>query len=160
MFAASADAAARRRSDSGGVQRNGGPMSTTATGITSERLIGPIAAAIAVGATAVANLFVSGDESGSATIFAGCAVVTLAVAALLFGRVVPRAKEGNPARVGLVLAALSVLTLLVFWSGLPQILAPAAIVLGLAAPRSGESIAAVAIGSLAYAASLVGAVIG
>jgi hypothetical protein len=87
-------------------------------------------------------------------------VVALGAAALLFGRIVPRAKEGSTARTALVLALLSVVLLTAFWSGLPQVVAPAAIVLGLAAPRSGESLSAVAIGSLVYAASLVGAVIG
>lgn len=134
-------------------------MSTTVSGITNERLIGPIAAAIAVGAIAVANFLTEGENGGAGPFGVG-AVVTLIVAALLFGRVVPRSKDGSAARVGLLLAALSVLTLVAFWSGLPQILAPAAIVLGLGAPRSGESIAAVAIGSVAYAASLVAVFVG
>ena len=135
-------------------------MSVTASPITNERLIGPIVAAIALGAIAVANFAIEGDESGGAGPFAICAVVSLIVATLLFGRVVPRAKEGSTARVALMLAALSVLTLVAFWSGLPQVLAPAAIVLGLAAPRSAEAVAATAIGTVAYAASLVGVFVG
>jgi hypothetical protein len=42
----------------------------------------------------------------------------------------------------------------------PHVLAPAAIVLGVAAPRSRESIAAVTLGSVAYALSLVGVFVG
>jgi hypothetical protein len=134
-------------------------MSATASGITNERLTGPVVAALAIGAIAVAN-FVAEGENGGAGPFAVSAIVALIVAALVFGRVIPRAKDGATARTALVLAALSVLLLVAFWSGLPQILAPAAIVLGLAAPRSGESIAAVAIGSLAYAVSLVSVFVG
>jgi hypothetical protein len=135
-------------------------MAATPVGITNEKLIGPIVAAIAVGAVAAANLMISDGENGGTVEFFVCAAVALGAAALVFGRIVPRAKDGATARTALILALLSVVLLVAFWSGLPQVLAPAAIVLGLAAPRSGESLSAVAIGSLAYAASLVGAVIG
>jgi hypothetical protein len=135
-------------------------MSATVTGITNERVVAPIVALIAIGALAVAN-FVGDGENGGAGPFAITAVITLAVAALLFARVVPGARESAGAgRTALVLAVLAVLTLAVFWSGLPQVLGPAAIVLGLAAPRSGESVAAVALGTLAYALSLVAVFIG
>jgi hypothetical protein len=88
-------------------------------------------------------------------------VIAVLAAVVLFGHVVPRAMEGpRPARIALILAALTLLTGVVFWSGLPQVLGPAAIVLGLAAPRNGESVAAIGIGSLAYVASLVACVIG
>jgi CBS domain containing-hemolysin-like protein len=135
-------------------------MSASLSGITNTRLIGPVAVAIAVAAMAVANFAGNGDNGGAGP-FAAAAVVAIVAGALLFGRVVPRAIEGDrPARTALVLAALSVVTLLAFWIGLPQVLAPAAIVLGLAAPRSGEATAAVAIGSVAYVLSLVAAVVG
>jgi hypothetical protein len=135
-------------------------MSASLSGITNTRLIGPLAVAIAVAAVAVANFAGNGDNGGAGP-FAVGAVVAIAVGALLFARVVPRAIEGDrPARTALILAALSVLTLLVFWSGLPQVLAPAAIVLGLAAPRSGEATAATAVASVAYVASLVACAIG
>jgi hypothetical protein len=135
-------------------------MSAAVTGISNERLVGPIAAAVAVGALAVANFVADGDNGGAGP-FALSAVITLAVAALLFGRVIPSAREGaRPGRTALVVAVLAVLTLVVFWSGLPQILAPAAIALGLTAPRSGESVAAVTLGSVAYALSLVAVFVG
>ena len=135
-------------------------MSATVTGITNERVVGPVVALIMLGALAVAN-FVGEGENGGPAEFAVTAVIALGVAALLFGRVVPNARESTSAgRTALVLAALAVLTLVVFWSGLPQVLAPAAIVLGLAGPRSGESVAATVLGSVAYALSLVAVFIG
>ena len=131
-------------------------MSATVTGITNERVVGPIVGLIMLGAIAVAN-FVGEGENGGPAEFAVSAVVALAVAALLFGRVVPNARESaRPGRTALVLAILAVVTLVVFWSGLPQVLAPAAIVLGMAAPRSRETVAATVLGSVAYALSLVG----
>ena len=135
-------------------------MSATVTGITNERVVGPIVGLIMLGAIAVANFVAEGENGGPAE-FAVSAVVALAVAALLFGRVVPNARESaRPGRTALVLAILAVVTLVVFWSGLPQVLAPAAIVLGVAAPRSREAVAATVLGSVAYALSLVGVLIG
>jgi hypothetical protein len=135
-------------------------MSVSLSGITNARLVGPVAIALAVAATAIANFGGSGDNGGAGP-FAICAVVTLAVGALLFARVVPNAVEGSrPARAALVLAGLSVLALAAFWSGLPQVIAPAAIVVGLSAPRSRGSVTAVTIASVAYALSLVAAVVG
>jgi hypothetical protein len=151
----------RERADAGDVNRTQEDvMSAAVTGITNERMIGPIAAAIAIGALAVANFVADGDNGGAGP-FAVTAVITLVVAALLFGRVVPAARESSRSgRTALALAVLAALTLVAFWSGLPQVLAPAAIVIGLAAPRSGESVAAVVLGSIAYVASLVAVFIG
>lgn len=135
-------------------------MSAAVTGITNERIVGPLVALIALGALAVANFMGEGENGGPAE-FAVTAVVALAVAAVLFGRVVPNARESARAgRTALVLAVLAVVTLVAFWSGLPQVLAPAAIVLGLAAPRGREAVAATVLGSVAYALSLVGVFIG
>lgn len=135
-------------------------MSATMSGITNTRLVGAATVVVALAALAVAN-FATGGENGGAGPFAVTAVIAILAAVVLFGRVVPRAIEGaQPARIALILAGLALLTGVVFWSGLPQVLGPAAIVLGLAAPRNGESIAAVGIGSLAYVASLVACVIG
>ena len=135
-------------------------MSAAVTGIRNERLVGALSVLVAIGSLAVAN-FVTEGENGGAGPFIVTSVIAIVAAAVLFGRVVPSAIEGpRPARTALVLAALTILTGVVFWTGLPQVLGPAAIVLGLAAPRSGESVAAVAIGSLAYVASLVGCVVG
>jgi hypothetical protein len=137
-----------------------GAASETSAGMLNERVAGPVAVAIALGAVAVANFAGSGDNGGAGP-FAICAVVTLAVGALVFGRVVPRAKQGSrPGRAAIILAVLSVVCLAVFWSGVPQVLAPAAIVAGLARPRTGESTAAVVLASVAYALSLVAVFVG
>ena len=137
-----------------------GTASEGSGGIANERVVGPVAVAIALGAVGVASFAGSGDNGGAGQ-FAICAVVSVAVGALAFGRVVPRAKAGSrPGRTALILAVLSVLCLAAFWSGVPQVLAPAAIVLGLAMPRNGESTAAVVLASVAYALSLVAAVVG
>ena len=136
-------------------------MSAAVTGVREERIAGPLAALIALGALAVANFMGTEGENGGPAEFAVTAVITLAIAAFLFGRVVPNARNGARAgRTALVLAVLATLTLVVFWSGLPQVLAPAAIVLGMAATRSGESVAAVTLGSVAYALSLVAVFVG
>ena len=135
-------------------------MSASLTGIANPRLVAPLTVAIAAAALAAAN-FSGNGENGGAGPYAVSLAIAVLVTALMFGRVVPRALEGpRPARIALVIAGLSVLTCVAFWSGLPQALAPAAIVLGLASPRSGESVAATGIASVAYVASLVGCVIG
>ena len=135
-------------------------MSATLSGTTNLRLIGAATTVVAIAALAIAN-FASEGENGGAGPFAVTTVIAILAAVVLFGRVVPRSMERpNPARVALLLAGLTLLTGVAFWSGLPQVLGPAAIVLGLAAPRNGESVAAIGIGSLAYVASLVACVIG
>jgi CBS domain containing-hemolysin-like protein len=135
-------------------------MSATLSGITNTRLVGAASVAVAVAALAVAN-FAADGENGGAGPFAITSAIAVLTALLLFGRVLPRAMERpNAGRVALVLAALTLLTSVIFWSGLPQVLGPAAIILGLATPRSGESFAAIGIGSVAYVASLVACVIG
>jgi hypothetical protein len=137
-----------------------GAASETSAASANERLVGPIAVAIALGAVAVANFAGSGDNGGAGA-FAICVVVSLAAGGLVFGRVVPRAKAGSrPGRTALVLAVVSVVCLAAFWSGLPQVLAPAAIVAGLARPRNGESTAAVVLASVAYVLSLVAVFVG
>lgn len=135
-------------------------MSATMSGITNMRVIGTATTAVAIAALAAAN-FVGEGENGGVGPFAVTSVIAILAAVVLFGRVVPRAVERpDAARIALGLAALALLTGVAFWSGLPQVLGPAAIVLGLAAPRSGESVAAIGIGSVAYVASLAASVIG
>ena len=136
-------------------------MSAAISGIKQERIVAPLVVVIALGSLAVANFVGTEGEDGGLGPFAITAVVTLAVAALVFGRVVPGARNGaRPGRTALILAALATLTLVAFWSGLPQVLAPAAIVLGMSAPRSRESIAAVTLGSVAYLLALIGVFVG
>ena len=116
---------------------------------------------MAIGALAVAN-FVAEGENGGAGPFAVTSVFAVLAAVVLFGRVVPRAMEGprrraHRARAGRPRPADPASC---SGAGCRRCSAPAAIVLGLAAPRNGESIAAIGIGSIAYVASLVACVIG
>ena len=92
--------------------------------------VGLLAVALAAAALAVAN-FVSTDpgENGGGTAYAVTLVISLAVAAAVFGWAIPR--SARPAHVGLVVGAIGLLSVAAFWSGLPYVLGPAAIVLGL-----------------------------
>ena len=56
---------------------------------------------------------------------------------VLFGWAIPRIER--PARAGLVVGVIGVLSLAAFWSGLPYVLGPAAIVLGLLGRAREES---------------------
>jgi hypothetical protein len=132
-------------------------MSAAISGIKSERIAGPIVALIALGALAVANFDKGPGEQGGPAEYALMGTVALLVTALVFGRVIPNARQGARAgRVALIMAVAATLTLVFFWTGLPYVFAPAAILLGSAAPRSGESVAAVTLGSAAYLLGLVG----
>lgn len=103
------------------------------------------AVGIALGLAAMAVDHLLGDDPGleDPPAFAISALIVLAVAGLLFGRVVPRARD--PRRAGFIVALLSVASLPLIWLGVPFAVAPAAIALG----RKGDgrlSTAAVAIG--------------
>ena len=76
------------------------------------------------------------------------------IAAVLFGRVLPGVAD--PARAGWILAALGLVSLVVFWSGLPFVLGMGAVYSGLRAGRAGP----VAAGALVIALGLVGSAIG
>ena len=73
---------------------------------------------------------------------------------MLFGRVLPNADD--PARAGWILAALALVSCVVFWSGLPFVLGMGAVYSGGRAERSGP----VALGALAIVLGVVGCLIG
>lgn len=129
------------------------------------RAVGIGAVAVGLASLAVAN-FVTPGENGGAVEFAVTGGFMLVVAAIVFGLVVPRAREnGQLVRTALVLTALSVLGGIAFWSGLGQVTAPAAVLLGyLALEREGSSRGgawtAIVISGLLYAAILTASVIG
>src|SRR5262245_47867592 len=75
-------------------------------------------------------------------------VAALAVFAVVF----PRAERAGA--VGLVLSALAVLTIAVFWSGLPVVLAAGGILLGWKARSQPLGRAAIALGALAVLADV------
>lgn len=91
-------------------------------------LAGFAAAALTAVALAAAN-FISEGENGGPGPYAITLGLSLAIAAVLFGWAIPRSER--PARAGLIAGALGLLSLPVFWSGLPYVLGPAAVVYGL-----------------------------
>jgi hypothetical protein len=122
------------------------------------RRVGALAVAAALVAAAFANMI--GNEAGESGDVVGFFVVGLisaAVAALLFLRVIPAAADtgGERAeRTGLITSVLAFLSVAVFWSGLPFVLGPAGVILGrIAAERSersrGTATAAIVIGVVA-----------
>ena len=114
------------------------------------------AAALAAGLSAWGTYGDHAPDTGEYLIVLGMIAVA---AAVVFGWAVPRALRGEaPGAAALVLSVLGVLSIAVFWSGLPPVLATGGIVLGWAgrnAPRhAGFARAAVAVGLLALAANV------
>jgi amino acid transporter len=131
--------------------------------VPSERTVGVIAVVVAIVGAAFANV-INNDpgEEGEWSIFIVSAVLLVPIGAFLFGRVVPRARERQPARTGLVMSILGFLTVAAFWTGLPYLLGAGGAFLGLAgevrSPRTearGLAIAAMLIGALAIALATV-----
>jgi hypothetical protein len=101
--------------------------------LSRQTAIGIGVSAIAVAAMAVDHLL--GDDPGLEDVptFLISSGLTLAVAAVVFGIVVPRA-AADPVRAakhGLVLSALSVLVIVTIWLGLPFPIAGGGVALGL-----------------------------
>lgn len=115
-----------------------------------------LAAAVLTAVALAAGNFVTEGENGGAGPYAITLVASLAVAAALFGWMIPRSER--PARAGLVVAMLGLLSLPAFWTGLPYVLGPAAIVLGLLGRERADSrtaaTVAVALGALATVAGI------
>jgi hypothetical protein len=122
-------------------------------------LVGIVAAAVTAAALAAANFVATapGDNGGGGE-YAITLALSLAVAAAIFGWLIPRTRR--PAHVGIVVGAIGLLSVAAFWSGLPYVLGPAAIVLGLLGRTRPEQRAAgtvaVALGALATAGALAG----
>jgi cation transport ATPase len=127
-------------------------MTTTLHRIQDERLAGALALLITVPALAYGN-FTAGGEGGAGP-FAVSVGVCAVLAAVLFGRVLPSTAE--PARAAWILAALALLTCVVFWSGLPFVLGMGAIYSGGRAGRSAPA----ALGALAIVLAFVGCLVG
>jgi hypothetical protein len=139
-------------------------MDHTTQLIDNDRLAGGLTAAIAVAAMAAANFIGVAGEDGGLMPFLVTTAITLLMVALVFGWAIPRYRDGAAGKAALVLAVLAVVTLIGYWSGIPEVLAPAAIVLGLAGRRHesgrGLATAAVVLGSVAYLVSLFASVAG
>jgi hypothetical protein len=124
-------------------------------------MLGGLGAAIlAAVALAVANFGGSGGNGGAPE-YAVTLACSLAVAAALFGWVIPRSER--PARAGLIAGLLGALALPVFWTGLPFVLGPAAVALGLLGrvrPEArGQATVALALGAFVTVAGVAGLVL-
>ena len=130
---------------------------------TARRAVGPVAVAAIALAVVLAAIGTYVDNSstndqGTREFLVVCAVIAVG-AAVVFGWIVPkmleRASAGTPA---LVLAGLGLVTVVVFWTGLPPILAAGGGLLGWAgrnaAHGAGRSRAAAAIAVLALIADV------
>ena len=134
--------------------------------LSRESWIGVGATALAVAAMAVDHLM--GDDPAlleDPFAFAASAVLCLALAVFVFGRLVPRTKaapdrERRAAGRALVLSALAVIGApLVFWLGLPFVLAGGGVALGLLGsqgPRRRPALAAIALGVLVIGLGAIG----
>ena len=128
-------------------------MSTTLTRIDDARLAGTLAVLLAAAGLAFANFGGNGDNGGGVE-YAVSLGVCAVLAAVLFGRVLPRAAD--PVRTAWILAALALVTCLAFWSGLPFVLGLGAIY---SASRAGAT-APAAVGALAVVLAFAGCVVG
>lgn len=123
--------------------------------------IGVGAAVLTAAALAGANFFGEEGENGGPGPYAITLAASLAIAAALFGWAIPRIER--PARAGLVVGVLALLSLPAFWSGLPYVLGPAAIALGLLgrarAESRGSGTVAVGIGTVATVAAIAAIIV-
>jgi hypothetical protein len=128
-------------------------MDTTLTPIRDERLAGGLALLVAAAALAVANFTGDGGDGGAGAYALGVGLVAV-LAIVLFGRVLPGA--AHPARAGWILAALALVSCVVFWSGLPFVLGFAAAYCGARAGRAGPVLAGLLVVVAAVVACFVG----
>ena len=128
--------------------------------LSQQTTIGVGVSAIAVAAMSVDHLL--GDDPGLEDVptFLLSSGLTLAVAAVVFGIVVPRA-AADPVRAakrGVVLSALSVLVIVTIWLGLPFPIAGGGIALGLIGRRGSHRTRATVAVVLGAAVVLLGTV--
>jgi hypothetical protein len=135
---------------------------TGSTQRSSLTMVGPIAGLAAVAAAALANLgnlTSHTNENGGVGDFVSCALIALVLTAVLFGWALPRWHGSQRAPV--VLALLAVLSLGAFWAGVPEVIAPAAIVAALTAEkRTLAQKGAIVVATLALLAGVVAALVG
>ena len=125
------------------------------------RRTGIAAASVALAIVLLAIGAYGGDDDDTGY-FLIASAITIAVAVVLFWVIVPRITR--PGLGGLIIGILAVVSLVVFWLGLPAPLAGAAAVLGLTARESGseagKGTAALALAAVAVVAAVVFAFIG
>ncbi len=124
-----------------------------------------VAVGIAAGLAAWGTFGGEGENDSAGDYLAVLAIIAVA-AAVVYGFIVPRALGGaNAARTALILSVIGLVTVVVFWSGLPVVFAVAGIFtgvqvqqrmgMGATGQRRGLASAAVAVGVLALLADLI-----
>ena len=120
-----------------------------------------LAAALLTAAALAAASFTGSGDDGGAVEYAVTLGASLIVLLALFGWVIPR--TSRCARAGLVVGALGVLSVAVYWTGLPYVLGPAAVVFGLLGRSRGEgrgqTMTAIALGVLVTIAGVAALVV-
>ena len=121
---------------------------------------GIAAALLTAVALAAANFIGEAGDNGGGPAYAMTLAVSLLVAIGLFGWVIPRTTR--PAKVGLVVGVVALLSIAAYWTGLPYVLGPAAIVLGQLGRARAETrmpgTIAVVLGALATAGAIAAVV--
>jgi hypothetical protein len=119
------------------------------------RLAAPAAIAFLISAALAAWGTFGGDEDHATREYLVVLLIIVVAIAIVFGLVIPRAEAGeHAARTALILSVLGVLTIAVFWAGLPPVLAIGGIVLARTAGTSTLARAGLIVGVLALLADL------
>jgi hypothetical protein len=136
-------------------------MSVSVSGWANERLAGPVAVVVALAATLFANLS-SEDGNGGTGPAIVCAAAVLIAGGVVYGLIVPRARRGaRLSRAAMYMGIAAFVSVLAFWSGLPLVIAPAAIVLAASAPaRDRDATIAYVLATIAIVLTVVGLVFG
>jgi hypothetical protein len=125
---------------------------------------GCLALGVAVVLTAIGTYAGTGTEGGDSIasylgLVAVLAAITVGVYALAVRRAESHEDAASRTRAALILGACSVLSIAVFWTGLPTVLAAGAVLLGYDARRAGGAGAmpyvAAGLGCLAFVAAIV-----
>jgi hypothetical protein len=122
---------------------------------------GVAAAILTAVALSAANFAGDSGDNGGAPEYAVTLAVSLLVAIGLFGWAIPR--TSRPAMTGLVVGVIALLSVAAYWTGLPYVLGPAAVVLGQLGRARSETrmpaTIAVALGLLATAGGIAAVVV-
>jgi drug/metabolite transporter (DMT)-like permease len=132
-------------------------MSASTSDLRSPSLIGALAPVSLVVAGLIifaGNYDVRKGENGGTTPAIGTAIICVVLAAVLFGYVVPRARNVN--RTAVILGVVGFVSLVAFWSGVTPVLAAAAIAV---APPTTESPRSTKVAQGAAAAAAVAALV-
>ena len=103
-----------------------------------------------------------GDDDNATTYFIISSLIAIAVALVLFVLILPRIRR--PGVGSLIIGIVAVVSIVVFWLGLPTVIGAAAIALGLGArergAETGKGTAGIVLGALAIVAHIVLAFVG